>query len=139
MKLRMLGSCVAALLAIIVSTAARAQDKIVIGISASLPGYIATIDRAWVDAVRIGVDIVNEQGGVLGRKLVAFIGENRSEPQEAVTSYRKMMSSDNAKVFISGCLSAGNFAAVPIVMRLAGSHQAAGHQKPSLAQAFFAE
>jgi len=113
----MIGACIAALLAIVSTHAARAQDKIVIGISASLTGYIATIDRAWVDAVRIGIDIVNEQGGVLGRKLDIVVEDNRSEPQEAVTSYRKMMSSDNAKVFISGCLSAGNFAAVPIVMR----------------------
>ena len=50
-------------------------------------------------------------------KMDVVVEDNRSEPQEAVTSYRKMMSSDNANVFISGCLSAGNFAAIPIVMR----------------------
>ncbi len=96
---------------------AQAQNKIVIGISAGLTGYLATIDRAWVDAVRIGVDIVNEQGGVLGSKLEIVVEDNRSEPQEAVTSYRKMMSADGAKVFVSGCLSAGNFAAASIVVR----------------------
>jgi branched-chain amino acid transport system substrate-binding protein len=117
MKLGRLSAGLATLFALAFATVAQAQDKIVIGISAGLTGYVATIDRAWADAVRIGVDIVNEQGGVLGRKLDVVVEDNRSEPQEAVTSYRKMMSSDNAKVFISGCLSAGNFAAVPIVMR----------------------
>ena len=43
--------------------------------------------------------------------------DNRSEPQEAVTVYRKMISSDNVNVFISGCVSAGNFAAAPLVVR----------------------
>lgn len=116
MKSRIFGAFIAAIAAA-ATTSAQAQDKIVIGISAGLTGYVATIDRAWVDAVRIGVNIVNQQGGVLGRKLDIVVEDNRSEPQEAVTAYRKMMSSDNAKVFVSGCLSAGNFAAAPIVIR----------------------
>lgn len=99
------------------ATAARAEDTVVIGSSAGLTGYVATIDRAWVDAVRLGADIVNQQGGVLGKKLTVVAEDNRSEPQEAVSSYRKMLSSDGAKVFISGCLSAGNLAAAPIVVR----------------------
>lgn len=103
--------------AILGAPTAQAQNKVVFGVSAGLTGYVATIDRAWTDAVRIGADIVNEQGGVLGNKIEIVVEDNRSEPQEAVTSYRKMMSSDGAKVFVSGCLSAGNFAAVPIVMR----------------------
>lgn len=104
-------------LGILAVQAAHAQDKIVFGDSAGLTGYTATIDRAWTDAARIGVDIVNSQGGVLGKKIELVVEDNRSEPQEAVTAYRKMISSDGAKVFISGCLSAGNLAAVPIVMR----------------------
>jgi branched-chain amino acid transport system substrate-binding protein len=96
---------------------AQAQEKFVIGVSAGLTGYVATIDRAWTDAVRLAADIVNQQGGVLGKKIEVVVEDNRSEPQEAVASYRKMMSSDRAGVFISGCLSAGNLAAIPVVMR----------------------
>lgn len=106
-----------AALATLSSVRAQAQDKFVIGISAGLTGYVATIDRAWSDAVKLAADIVNQQGGVLGKKIEVVVEDNRSEPQEAVTSYRKMMSSDNASVFVSGCLSAGNLAAIPIVMR----------------------
>ena len=53
----------------------------------------------------------------MGRKLAVVAEDNRSEPQEAVTVYRKMISSDNVNVFISGCVSAGNFAAAGIVVR----------------------
>jgi ABC-type branched-subunit amino acid transport system substrate-binding protein len=106
-----------ATLATLTGARAQAQDKFVIGVSVGLTGYVATIDRAWTDAVRMAADIVNQQGGVLGKKLEVVVEDNRSEPQEAVASYRKMMSSDRAGVFISGCLSAGNLAAIPVVMR----------------------
>jgi branched-chain amino acid transport system substrate-binding protein len=43
--------------------------------------------------------------------------DNKSEPQEAVTVYRKMISSDKVDIFISGCVSAGNFAAAQFVVR----------------------
>lgn len=97
--------------------AAQAQDAYVIGSSAGLTGYTATIDRAWTDAVKLAADIVNDQGGFLGKKVTVVVEDNRSEPQEAVAAYRKMMTSDKANIFISGCLSAGNFAAAPIVVR----------------------
>lgn len=95
----------------------QAQNTYVIGSPAGLTGYTATIDRAWTDAVKLAVEIVNQQGGYLGKKIEVVVEDNRSEPQEAVTAYRKMISSDRANVFISGCLSAGNFAAAPIVVR----------------------
>jgi len=88
-----------------------------IGISAGLTGYAATVDRAWRDGVEVAVASLNAKGGVMGRKLMVVTEDNRSEPQEAVTVYRKMISSDNVNVFISGCVSAGNFAAAPIVVR----------------------
>jgi ABC-type branched-subunit amino acid transport system substrate-binding protein len=88
-----------------------------IGISAGLTGYAATVDRAWRDGVEVAATSLNEKGGVAGRKLSVVTEDNRSEPQEAVTVYRKMISSDNVNVFISGCVSAGNFAAAPVVVR----------------------
>jgi branched-chain amino acid transport system substrate-binding protein len=88
-----------------------------IGMSAGLTGYAATVDRAWRDGVQVAVDAVNAKGGVNGRKLQLIVEDNRSEPQEAVTVYRKMISNDKVDIFLSGCVSAGNFAAAPIVVR----------------------
>ncbi len=107
----------AALLAGFAATAAQAADAYKIGISAGLTGYAATVDRAWRDGVEVAVAAVNARGGVMGRKLEVVVEDNKSEPQEAVTVYRKMLSSDGAKIFISGCVSAGNFAAAPILAR----------------------
>lgn len=96
---------------------AGAQEPYKIGISAGLTGYAATVDRAWRDGVELAAAAVNAKGGVMGRKIQVVVEDNRSEPQEAVTVYRKMMSSDKVDVFISGCVSAGNFAAAGLVVR----------------------
>jgi ABC-type branched-subunit amino acid transport system substrate-binding protein len=102
-------------LAALATTAASAQSY-KIGASVGLTGYAATVDRAWRDGVQIAVDFVNAKGGVNGRKLELIAEDNRSEPQEAVTVYRKMIA-DKVDVFISGCVSAGNFAAAAMVVR----------------------
>ena len=94
-----------------------AQQPYKIGISAGLTGYAATVDRAWTDGVRVAVDALNARGGINGRKLEVIVEDNRSEPQEAVTVYRKMISSDKVDIFLSGCVSAGNLAAAGIVVR----------------------
>jgi ABC-type branched-subunit amino acid transport system substrate-binding protein len=94
-----------------------AEDLYKVGMAAGLTGYAATVDRAWRDGVEIGVDALNAKGGVLARKVQLIVEDNRSEPQEAVTAYRKMISSDNVNIFASGCVSAGNFAAAPLVVR----------------------
>jgi len=93
-----------------------AQDVYKMGISAGLTGYAATVDRAWRDGVEVAAAFLNAKGGINGRKIQVITEDNRSEPQEAVTVYRKMIS-DKVNVFTSGCVSAGNFAAAGLVVR----------------------
>ena len=96
---------------------ATAQEPIKVGVSVGLSGYAAAVDRAWRDGLEVAADYVNSKGGVLGRKIQLVVEDNKSEPQEAVTVYRKMISSDKVNLFISGCVSAGTFAAAPFVVR----------------------
>jgi branched-chain amino acid transport system substrate-binding protein len=103
--------------ATIIAAPAGAQQVYKIGISAGLTGYAATIDRGWRDGVEITAAFLNAKGGIMGRKLEVVTEDNKSEPQEAVTVYRKMMSSNKVDIFLSGCVSAGNFAAAPMVVR----------------------
>ena len=88
-----------------------------LGAAVGLTGYLASIDRPWRDGLLLAVDAVNARGGVNGRKLELIVEDNRSEPQEAVTAYRKMIASDKVAAFVSGCVSAGNFAAAPMVVK----------------------
>ncbi len=96
---------------------AMAQETFKVGVSVGLTGYAAAVDRAWRDGLEVAADYVNSKGGVRGRKIQLVIEDNKSEPQEAVTVYRKMISSDKVNIFISGCVSAGNFAAAQFVVR----------------------
>jgi branched-chain amino acid transport system substrate-binding protein len=96
---------------------ARAADVYKVGVSAALSGYAASLDRSWRDGLEVAVGYVNAKGGVMGRKVQLIVENNKSEPQEAVTVYRKMIGSDKVDIFMSGCLSAGNVAAAPFVVR----------------------
>ncbi len=98
-------------------TGAQAQDVYKIGMSAGLTGYAATVDRAWRDGVEVAIAALNAKGGLMGRKVELVVEDNRSQPQDAVTAYRKMIDSDKVNIFASGCVSAGNFAAAPLVVR----------------------
>lgn len=111
-----LGGLIAATLVLTSAAPALAQNY-KIGISAGLTGYAATVDRSWTDGVKLAADAINAKGGIKGRKLEVVVEDNRSEPQEAVVVYRKMMSSDKVDIFASGCVSAGNFAAAAAVAR----------------------
>jgi branched-chain amino acid transport system substrate-binding protein len=113
---KLLSTVAAAVLATFV-TQARAQDAYKIGVSAGLTGYAAAVDRAWRDGLEVAAEYVNSKGGIMGRKVQVIVEDNKSEPQEAVTVYRKMISSDKVDIFISGCVSAGNFAAAQFVVR----------------------
>lgn len=97
--------------------AAQAQDTYKIGASVGLTGYAAANDRFWRDGLNVAAEAINAKGGILGKKIEIIAEDNRSEPQEAVVGYRKMISSDNVKIFASGCVSAGNFAAASSVVR----------------------
>src|SRR6476646_11529414 len=110
-------AALAALASALAAVPANAQDVYKIGISAGLTGYAATLDRGWRDGVEITAAYLNSKGGIMGRKLEVITEDNKSEPQEAVAVYRKMISSDKVDIFLSGCVSAGNFAGAPLTVR----------------------
>lgn len=100
----------------IAATQASAQTY-KIGANVGLSGYVATTDTAWRDRLLLAADLLNSKGGIAGRKVEIIVEDNRSEPQDAVTAYRKMLQSDKVDIVTSGCLSAGNFAAAATVVK----------------------
>ncbi|MFI4997081.1 MAG: ABC transporter substrate-binding protein [Hyphomicrobiales bacterium] len=88
-----------------------------IGASLGLTGYAAVTDRGWRDGLLLATEALNANGGILGRRIELVVEDNRSEPQEAVVGYKKMISNDAVQIFDSGCVSAGNFAAAASVVR----------------------
>jgi ABC-type branched-subunit amino acid transport system substrate-binding protein len=96
---------------------ARAEDVYKIGVSVGLSGYVSSIDQPWRDGLEVAVTYVNARGGIMGRKVQLIVEDNKSQPEEAYTIYRKMINADKVDIFLSGCLAAGNFAGLPFVMR----------------------
>lgn len=116
-KLKLLMAIAASIATFSLQAPAQAQEVYKIGISAAKTGYVATIDNAWVAAIELAAEELNKNGGIMGRKVVVISDDNKSEPQEAVKIYQKMISSDQVDVFASGCLSAGNLAAGALIAR----------------------
>jgi ABC-type branched-subunit amino acid transport system substrate-binding protein len=114
---RRIGMITAAACIAMLPLRATAQDTYKIGSSVGLTGYAAVNDRAWRDSLLLAAEVLNAKGGLLGKKVAIVVEDNRSEPQEAVVGYRKMMSNDKVGVFDSGCVSAGNAAAAGAVVR----------------------
>ena len=77
-----------------VSTAAQAQD-IGVGliVPLSAPGD-ATGGQLIRRGAEIGVDMVNAQGGVLGKKLKLFVQDSQGTPQAGVAGYRRLVTED---------------------------------------------
>jgi len=107
----------AAALAVAPAFGASAQSAFKIGSSLGLTGYGSQTDSHWRDGLQLAIAALNAKGGVLGHKLSLVYEDNQSTPQQAIVGYRKMMSEDGVKVFDSGCISAGNFAAASFVTR----------------------
>ncbi|WP_300587456.1 ABC transporter substrate-binding protein [Marivita sp.] len=97
--------------------AAVAEETYKIGISAGKTGYVATIDNAWVLGAELAADELNKSDGIMGKTVVVLSEDNKSEPQEAVKIYQKMINSDRVDIFASGCVSAGNLAAAGLLVR----------------------
>ncbi len=103
------------ILAMSTNTDSNAQETFKIGSSVGLSGYIAPLDREFLDGVTLAVDALNASGGILGRKIELIVEDNRSQPQDAVIGYKKMIQQDRVNTFVSGCLSAAVFAVASFV------------------------
>lgn len=117
MKKRITSIAAAAALALTLAAPAHAADVYKIGAAVGLTGYAATTDRGWRDGLEIAASYLNEKGGIDGHKIQLVVEDNKSDPQQAVVAYQKMMSNDHVQIFASGCVSAGNFAAAGAVAR----------------------
>src|SRR6516165_5720916 len=102
MKLLKCVPAVTAVMLVSLAGESEAADVYKIGVSAGLTGYAAAVDRAWRDGLEVAAEHVNSQGGIMGRKVQVIAEDNKSEPQEAVTVYRKMISSDKSRHFHLG-------------------------------------
>ncbi|MBP6018931.1 MAG: ABC transporter substrate-binding protein [Burkholderiaceae bacterium] len=92
-KRNFLSFCASALVAGYCSTAF-AQETIQIGAVLPLTGPSATVGEDIRRGIQLGVDKVNENGGVLGKKLAVVVEDSANNPTTALTAARKLTSVD---------------------------------------------
>ena len=88
-----------------------AADVIKIGANYELSGAVATYGADSLKGFLMAIDEINENGGVLGKKLEVITKDNKSDPAEATAAAEVLMTQDNVVLSV-GPATSGNFRAV---------------------------
>lgn len=102
---------------------ARAADpgisptEIVIGMWTPLTGSTSLLGTSERDAIQIGIDQVNERGGVNGRKIRLFVYDDAGSPQEAQAAVRRLIDQDQVFALIAGSTSGSTLPVLPLINR----------------------
>ncbi|MNR83586.1 Leucine-, isoleucine-, valine-, threonine-, and alanine-binding protein precursor [compost metagenome] len=99
--------------AMFAATSAYAQETIKIGVTEPLTGPVAASGTYVTNGARIAADYINQNGGVLGKKLQLVIEDNKSNPREAVNSVEKLILKDKVPVLMGAWSSTFTLAIMP--------------------------
>lgn len=76
------------------------QEPIVIGVSLPLSGRFSEPGNAAKNGYDVWVEMVNDQGGLLGRQVQLRVLDNESDPDTAVADYERLISEDNVDLVV---------------------------------------
>ena len=104
---------------------AGAQETWRIGALYPLTGGLALLGNENLNGARIAVDMINEKGGVLGKK-VELVQGDASTPDKAQSEAERLSSLENLQI-ITGTYSSGlSYAASQVVERRGGLYWETG-------------
>jgi urea transport system substrate-binding protein len=91
------------------------KEPIKVGVLFSLRGPMSSGGTAAHDAAKLAIDELNQQGGLLGRKIVPLVADGESDYRKFAKAARKFIAEDRVAA-IFGCRASSNRKAVlPIV------------------------
>ncbi len=94
---------------------AAAQDEFIyIGLTAPITGDYAEYGNNFKKSVEMGMDLINQKGGVLGKQLKVIIGDSKGDPKESSTLAQKYTSDEKIVAEIGDFTSTCCLAAQPI-------------------------
>ena len=91
------------------------EETIKIGFLGPLTGNTASMGKSQLNALLMGVDEVNAQGGIKGKKIELVIGDSKHTASESVTIVRKFLDIDNVKAIVGPIGSSCAMAIAPLV------------------------
>ncbi|OPX40452.1 MAG: ABC transporter substrate-binding protein [Desulfobacteraceae bacterium 4484_190.3] len=93
---------------------ASAGGTVKIGLLAPLTGFAAADGLSVLNSVKLAVDRVNKEGGVLGKKVELVYYDDRADGKEAVALARKLIQHDQVAGVVGGSYSTPSRAIAPI-------------------------
>ncbi len=91
-----------------------AGEPIKVGILHSLTGTMAISEQAVVDTTLLAIDELNEQGGLLGRKIEPIVRDGRSNPATFAREAEKLIKEDHVCTVFGVWTSASRKTVLPI-------------------------
>jgi branched-chain amino acid transport system substrate-binding protein len=101
---------------VIPSASLVAQQPIKIGVIQPLTGAFAASGSYVANGARIAADEINAHGGVLGRKLLLVVEDNKSNPTESAAVAEKLIIRDKVPVLMGAWGSSLTLAVMPKLM-----------------------
>lgn len=77
-------------------------EPVKIGVLHSLTGTMAVSEKPLVDAVRLAVEEINAQGGLLGQSVEAVVADGKSDPKVFAAEAERLIEQDHVSVLF-GC------------------------------------
>lgn len=108
------------LLALLVSGSAcqrQTSETIRIGVVHSLSGTMALNETSLVNAIRLAVEEINAEGGLLGRTVEIVIADSQSEPAVAAKEAERLITREGVSALFACWTSTCRLAVKPVVER----------------------
>lgn len=105
---------VTALVSFICLSGAWAAETVKIGLMAPLTGFAAADGASVKNSVDLAVEKINQQGGLLGKKVELVVYDDRADAKEAVTVSQKLIQQDKVVGVVAGSYSMPSRASAPL-------------------------
>jgi branched-chain amino acid transport system substrate-binding protein len=105
-------------LAIMTDVFAQSSGPIVIGHHCDLTGFISSWGLWHDKAAKAAVDIINEGGGIAGRKVELVTEDTQSDPAAGARKLRNLIQRSNAEFVVGSVHSGVMLSAIPIASEL---------------------
>jgi branched-chain amino acid transport system substrate-binding protein len=97
---------------------AQAPPPIKVGFSSAMSGPSAITGEGVKWAAQMLADEYNAKGGIMGRKIELYFGDNAGTPGEAVSAVRKLADVDKVDVIVGQTHSGACLGALPVIKEL---------------------
>lgn len=92
-------------------------DTIKVGLNYELSGNVATYGQSLTEGIELAVEEINENGGVLGKKIEIVKADNKSDSAEAANVATRLATRENVVVMLGPATSGNTKGATPPAMQ----------------------